>query len=247
MDSNKNLTINGTLNGYIIGATNKDANYKSNKFIPAVVEDGVMEIGKYIDFHEYADASSEAHDYKVRLESNNGRLVTSGSMIVKGYLDATSITMSGKDVAFRDHTHPVIDYDVLWNGNLNKKTGTKTTTELKMNWLTVVTIPTAMSSANKYNHTIVMSRNTYLIQKDDYLKASFSFKDVKGNILRTYTLEHKFGGTSDQVYIEDDVLWTPYLTDYELIFEDLPYDSSGKIYVDCSELAIYHDYISDVI
>jgi hypothetical protein len=27
----------------------------------------------------------------------------------------------------------------------------------------------------------------------------------------------------------------------------LPYDSSGKIYVDCSELAIYHDYISDVI
>ena len=83
---NGNLSIDGTLNGYTIGATNKGANYKNKKFIPAVVDDGVMEIGKYIDFHEYADANASEQDYKVRLESNNGRLITSGDVVVKGQL-----------------------------------------------------------------------------------------------------------------------------------------------------------------
>ena len=93
---NKNLTLNGALNNYNIGTTNKDANYKAHKFIPTVIEDGVMEIGKYIDFHEYANASSEAHDYKVRLESNNGQLVTSGNMLVKGWLTCnSSLTVKG--------------------------------------------------------------------------------------------------------------------------------------------------------
>ena len=83
---NSDVSIDGTLNGYTIGATNKGANYKNKKFIPAVVDDGVMEIGKYIDFHEYADANASEQDYKVRLESNNGRLITSGDVVVKGQL-----------------------------------------------------------------------------------------------------------------------------------------------------------------
>ena len=83
------LTVNGTLNGYRIGTTSNVGNYRVGKFIPTVVDDGVMEIGKYIDFHEYADASSEGHDYKVRLESDGGVLVTSGGFTVKDSLAAT--------------------------------------------------------------------------------------------------------------------------------------------------------------
>ena len=43
----------------------------SNQPIPKIETSGVMEIGKYIDFHE---TSKETDDFKVRLSSNSGRL-----------------------------------------------------------------------------------------------------------------------------------------------------------------------------
>ena len=80
------VNISGKLNGHKIGTTATGGNYRENTFIPYVNTDGVMEVGKYIDFHEYSDASGASHDYKARLESNNGQLVTSGNMLVKGDL-----------------------------------------------------------------------------------------------------------------------------------------------------------------
>ena len=91
-----NLNVGGTLNGHRIGTMSQVGNYKAATFIPTVGNDGVLEVGKFIDFHEYTDASGENHDYKVRLESNQGQLVTNGNLMVKGNLTANNVDILAK-------------------------------------------------------------------------------------------------------------------------------------------------------
>ena len=82
-----------TLDGYDTSAT-------GNRYgvIPVVAADGVMEVGKYIDFHE---SDGDTSDNAVRLWSNNGELTIGGSLNVGGniYLSGTvdADTLDGYD------------------------------------------------------------------------------------------------------------------------------------------------------
>ena len=61
-----------------------------------VETDGVMEIGRYIDFH---DADDETDDYSVRLDGNGTTLAVSGHITSTG-----NITATGDVVAYSDET-----------------------------------------------------------------------------------------------------------------------------------------------
>jgi hypothetical protein len=58
---------------------------------PRVGANGVMEIGKYVDFHE---SSSDPNDYAVRLYSNQRVLHSSHSMNINGNLNATRMLVN---------------------------------------------------------------------------------------------------------------------------------------------------------
>lgn len=53
--------------------------------VPVVTSDGVLETGKYIDFHEI---SGDTSDFSYRLTSTNGVLNTSGHLVVGGLVSA---------------------------------------------------------------------------------------------------------------------------------------------------------------
>ena len=207
------------------------------------------EFGMGFWYHDFIISCKRKPDQSIPNIYLRGYTSVTDSVYVGGSVDANqglfcNRTLSVKGTAsITGDTH--ISSNLRIDGDISMKTGTKTTAELKFNWLNVVTIPVAMTSAS---NKIVMSRNDYMVEGDDYLEASFTFKDAKGNVVRTYELSYKFTkGGAERVYIVDGVLWTPNSNNYELIFEDLPYDSTGRAYVDCSELNIYHDYTSDVI
>ena len=61
-----------------------------------VESDGVMEIGRYIDFH---DSDSETDDYSVRLDGNGTTLAVSGHITSTG-----NITATGDVTAYSDET-----------------------------------------------------------------------------------------------------------------------------------------------
>tara|TARA_B100000085_G_scaffold65695_1_gene58422 strand:+ start:872 stop:4045 length:3174 start_codon:yes stop_codon:yes gene_type:complete len=61
-----------------------------------VESDGVMEIGRYIDFH---DSDSETDDYSVRLDGNSDTLAVSGHITSTG-----NITATGDVTAYSDET-----------------------------------------------------------------------------------------------------------------------------------------------
>ena len=66
------------LKGYAVG-DNASGNNGTVGFIPRVASDGVMEVGKYIDFH---DANNNNVDYNTRLMSNAGALLINGNSII---------------------------------------------------------------------------------------------------------------------------------------------------------------------
>lgn len=78
------------LNGY-------DTTAVGNRWgvIPVVGSDGVMEVGKYIDFHE---TDGDTSDNSLRLYSNSGVLTSSGNFQVSGNI-IVSGTVDGRDVA----------------------------------------------------------------------------------------------------------------------------------------------------
>ena len=69
---NGNLTITGKLNNFTIGTGNTD----NKNRIPTIAGDGVMEIGKYLDFHQGTE------DYLVRLSASSGALALNGSTLI---------------------------------------------------------------------------------------------------------------------------------------------------------------------
>ena len=86
-----NLTVAGKLNGFKIGTVNNGGNYMANTFIPTVTGDGVMEVGKHIDFHAYSSAT-ETNDYSVRLSAASNNLSCSGSFTING---GNRLTLTG--------------------------------------------------------------------------------------------------------------------------------------------------------
>ena len=62
---NNDLTINGTLNGLKIGSSGNSLN---KICIPSIDTSGVLDIGKYIDFHE---SHGSTCDYCARIEASN--------------------------------------------------------------------------------------------------------------------------------------------------------------------------------
>ena len=72
---NNDLTVNGKLNGYNIHGS-PEYKYREYMFIPTVQSNGVMEIGKYIDFHDYGGTPTpEYKDFTVRFENTNEKLL----------------------------------------------------------------------------------------------------------------------------------------------------------------------------
>ena len=71
-----------TINGHSIGGGNAGYN---NTIIPVIGSDGVMEVGRYIDFHP-----SSSGDYSPRLSSN-----TDGSLTTTGRFGATAFNVNG--------------------------------------------------------------------------------------------------------------------------------------------------------
>lgn len=83
------VTIN-SLNGYSIGTGNES---NVNK-IPTIKSDGVMEVGKYIDFH------TGGEDYLVRLTATSSNLTSSGNIHAPSFYgqlqgNATTATQAG--------------------------------------------------------------------------------------------------------------------------------------------------------
>jgi trimeric autotransporter adhesin len=76
------ITVGGTLNGFTIEGDS------GNRFtnIPAIGSDGVMEIGRYIDFHSTA---GDTTDFTYRIDNtSNGNLSFSGNLSVAGNFSA---------------------------------------------------------------------------------------------------------------------------------------------------------------
>ncbi|MHB1316180.1 MAG: hypothetical protein ACYCX2_12015 [Christensenellales bacterium] len=99
----EDITIDAgkTLNGYRIG------NLVGHWFsvVPLVDASGVMEIGKYIDFH---DANADTNDYSVRLYSESGTLKVAGNIdmlynkfVGNGNLEKTTAHAANKDEEIR--------------------------------------------------------------------------------------------------------------------------------------------------
>jgi hypothetical protein len=79
-----NVTINGTLNTFGIGGISGSYFRK----IPNVGNDGVMEIGRYIDFHS---TNADTSDFTYRIDNtSNGNLSFSGNITVAGTVTANS-------------------------------------------------------------------------------------------------------------------------------------------------------------
>lgn len=67
---------------------------------PAVDSSGIMEIGKYIDFHE---TDADTSDYSARITSTSGALAASGGISAVGVVSATG-SVAGLSTAIRDDT-----------------------------------------------------------------------------------------------------------------------------------------------
>lgn len=118
--SNKNLTVNGEVTAKKFNGTASDSNKLGGKSlstttnnhwngVPFVGNDGVMEIGKYVDFHS---DNTSGGDFSTRLQSsnNNGNTVTlpseSGTLALTKDLPDTSVfvktsadnTFTGKNI-----------------------------------------------------------------------------------------------------------------------------------------------------
>ncbi|MDO5549313.1 MAG: hypothetical protein Q4F79_12615 [Eubacteriales bacterium] len=73
-----NLSISGTLNGYKVEGTS-GAWFSA---IPVIRNDGVIELGKYIDFHA---SNTGTTDYDVRLTAESGKLTCSGALYASNF------------------------------------------------------------------------------------------------------------------------------------------------------------------
>jgi len=72
--------------------------------------DGVMEIGKYIDFHE---TNSDPNDYSIRLYSNNGILGLNGSFNIYGDLNLSSGLITSNKLLLND-PNDIDNWNNLW-------------------------------------------------------------------------------------------------------------------------------------
>ena len=86
IDASENVTFTGTLNGI---STTKSASGNRWGVLPAVESNGVMEVGRYIDFHE---TDADTSDYGARLELSGTQLIsTHGIYAAAGvYLGGTA-------------------------------------------------------------------------------------------------------------------------------------------------------------
>jgi hypothetical protein len=70
IDASENVTFTGTLNGI---STTKSASGNRWGVLPEVESNGVMEVGRYIDFHE---TDADTSDYGARLELSGTQLIS---------------------------------------------------------------------------------------------------------------------------------------------------------------------------
>ena len=78
----RNLTVScnistSTINGFDVGGALNQYKYHEKQFIPVVRENGTVEIGKYIDFHDY-NGNPPYQDYTMRIESVSNKLLVYG-------------------------------------------------------------------------------------------------------------------------------------------------------------------------
>jgi hypothetical protein len=103
------ITVGGTLNGFTVEGAS--GNRWTN--IPTVASNGVMEIGRYIDFHSTA---GDTTDFTYRIDNtSNGNLSFSGNLNVSGTLNA------GKTVFTKNaHASGADDFHLeLFSSNIN--------------------------------------------------------------------------------------------------------------------------------
>lgn len=87
-----NLSVSGTFNGFVIAG----ANGTRWNLVPVVNASGVMEVGKYIDFHETGTGSE---DYTARLNCNSaGTLIASGAEQASNYYINNHTTPIGDQI-----------------------------------------------------------------------------------------------------------------------------------------------------
>ena len=94
--NNYKITNCTGINGFGIDAPERaGANNLFKSFIPAVQSDGVLEIGKYIDFHDVDTSNSE--DRSVRLTATSGKLNISGT-VQSNDITCTTLNVSNRNV-----------------------------------------------------------------------------------------------------------------------------------------------------
>ena len=114
-ESIKNHT-HSEVSGYKVG-TQSSNNYKKSQYIPTVFTDGVMEVGKYIDLHEYTDANQANHDYSIRIYCEGNTLKCLGSNYTSANLNiGGTLTVNNTDILAKINNMDAIlknHYDAL--------------------------------------------------------------------------------------------------------------------------------------
>jgi hypothetical protein len=76
IDSSENVTFSGTLNGI---STTKSASGNRWGILPEVESNGVMEVGRYLDFHS---TDGDTSDYGARLDYNGTDIVSTNAFVM---------------------------------------------------------------------------------------------------------------------------------------------------------------------
>ena len=115
---NKNLTVNGSLNGYTIGTSDNS----DNKGRIATIDKthGILDIGRFLDFH-YPEKYPEANDWCVRFQCDSGnQLALYGPNSSEGhYMSINFNTKANGTTIVKDNLQ--VDKDLSVNGDLYVK------------------------------------------------------------------------------------------------------------------------------
>jgi len=100
IDASENVTFSGTLNGI---STTKSASGNRWGILPEVESNGVMEVGRYLDFHS---TDGDTADYGARLDYNGTNIVSTNAFAMSSgiYLGGTAAANKLDDYEEGDFT-----------------------------------------------------------------------------------------------------------------------------------------------
>lgn len=122
------LDVGGTIymNGQTVLTSNHPTSGNWFRGVPAIGSDGVMEVGKYIDFH---NSNTTTADYTARLTDNNGTIESSGNFKANGalYVQGARVGVvaghGGLDIGHSERATAICSgtQPTWWNGSVSRQ------------------------------------------------------------------------------------------------------------------------------